>query len=137
MRSADVRRDVTENFHHEDAEAQRRQRRECKCVTESRSHYPWVIRTYRLLSSVLPFSVAQRLRGEVLSVSCTPMDAPHYQLTFIVRLTHADGGVLSGVVERVRSGEKQRFDSVGRLAQVVAEMAERETTIRSQTEPTR
>ena len=65
------------------------------------------------------------------------MDAPHYQLTFIVRLTQGAGGVLSGVVERVRSGEKQRFDSVGRLAEVIAGMVEREITARRQSEPTR
>ncbi|HSP99369.1 MAG TPA: hypothetical protein VL049_19275 [Candidatus Dormibacteraeota bacterium] len=48
-------------------------------------------------------------------------------LTFIVRLTLSDGGTLSGVVERVRSREKQAFHSVAALAEVIAEMAERET----------
>ena len=45
---------------------------------------------------------------------------PH---TFIVRLTRGDGGV----VERVRTGEKQRFHSLAVLADVIAEMTERET----------
>ncbi len=54
------------------------------------------------------------------------MDTPH-PLTFVVRLTLGDGGVLSGVVERVRNGEKQRFDGVQALAEVIAAMAERET----------
>jgi hypothetical protein len=64
------------------------------------------------------------------------METPRYQLTFIVRLTPGDGGALSGVVERVRSGEKQRFDSVAALAEVIAGMTERETTIRRQKEST-
>lgn len=55
------------------------------------------------------------------------MDAPHPPLTFVVRLILGDGGVLSGVVERVRSGEKQRFDGVQALAEIIAAMAERET----------
>jgi len=62
------------------------------------------------------------------------MDAPRQRLTFIVRLTMEDGGVLSGVVERVRSGEKQRFQSLAALAGVIAGMAERETRTRRQTE---
>ena len=49
-----------------------------------------------------------------------------------VRLTLGDGGVLGGVVERVRSGEKQRFDSVATLAEVIAEMVARETTAKSE-----
>ena len=65
------------------------------------------------------------------------MEAPCQPLTFIVRVTVRDGGVLSGVVERVRSGEKRRFDSVAVLAEVVAEMAEREETMKQQKEPTR
>jgi len=56
------------------------------------------------------------------------MEVPRQPLTFIVRLTLDDGGVLSGVVERVRSGEKQRFHSVAALAEVIAGMAARETT---------
>jgi hypothetical protein len=55
------------------------------------------------------------------------MDTPQHPLTFVVRLTLGDGGALSGVVERVRNGEKQRFDGVQALAEVIAAMAERET----------
>lgn len=62
---------------------------------------------------------------------------PRFSLTFVVRLSLSDGGVLSGVVERVRSGEKQRFDSVAALAEVIAEMAARETTTRRQKERSR
>jgi len=62
------------------------------------------------------------------------MDAPRQRLTFIVRLTMEDGGVLSGVVERVRSGEKQRFQSLAALAGVIAGMVQREakTAVRTQ-----
>jgi hypothetical protein len=67
----------------------------------------------------------------------SPMEAPRQPLTFIVRLTAGDGGALSGVVERVRSGEKQRFQSGAALAEVIAEMVERETTMKQQKEPTR
>jgi len=65
------------------------------------------------------------------------LKAPHYALTFIVRLTLGDGGALSGVVERVHSREKQRFHGVAALAAVIAEMAERETTMKRQKERTR
>ena len=60
------------------------------------------------------------------------MEAPRQPQTFIVRLTLGDGGALSGVVERVRSGEKQRFDSAAALAELIARMAERETTRRQE-----
>jgi hypothetical protein len=56
------------------------------------------------------------------------MEAPRQPQTFIVRLTLGDRGAVSGVVERVRSGEKQRFDSVAALAELIAGMAEREAT---------
>jgi len=63
------------------------------------------------------------------------MEAPSQALTFIVRLTLGEGGVLSGVVERVRSGEKQRFHGVAGLAEVIAAMAEREAAMQRQREP--
>src|SRR4029450_4560444 len=56
-----------------------------------------------------------------------PMEELQHPHTFIVRLTRGDGGVVSGVVERVRTGEKQRFHSLAVLADVIAEMTERET----------
>jgi hypothetical protein len=61
------------------------------------------------------------------------MDALRQPLTFIVRLTLDDGGVLSGVVERVRSGEKQRFQGLAAMAEVIGGMADRETQTRPQT----
>jgi hypothetical protein len=65
------------------------------------------------------------------------MDAPDQPLTFIVRLTRDDRGGLSGVVERVRSGEKQRFDGVAALPDLIAAMVEREATMKRRQEPTR
>lgn len=58
------------------------------------------------------------------------MEVPGQRQTFIVRLTRSDGGGLSGVVERVRTGEKERFDSAAALAELIARMAEREATRR-------
>lgn len=63
------------------------------------------------------------------------MEAPSQPLTFIVRLTLGDGGALSGVVERVRSGEKQRFHGVAALAELIAAMAEREAATKRQRKP--
>jgi hypothetical protein len=65
------------------------------------------------------------------------MEATRQPLTFIVRLTLGDGGALSGVVERVRSGEKQRFHGAAGLAEIIAAMAERETALKRQQEPSR
>jgi len=55
------------------------------------------------------------------------MELPRHSLTFIVRLTRDDRGVLDGVVERVRTGEKRRFHGATVLAEVIAAMVERET----------
>jgi hypothetical protein len=60
-------------------------------------------------------------------VAGSRMEMPEFPLTFIVRLTLGDGGVLSGVVERARSGEKQRFHGGAALAEVIAGMVQRET----------
>jgi len=46
-----------------------------------------------------------------------------------------DGGALSGVVERVHSGEKQRFQGAAALAEIIAAMAERETALKRRQEP--
>jgi hypothetical protein len=54
------------------------------------------------------------------------MEVFEFPLTFIVRLRLDDGGAVSGVVERARSGEKQRFHGVAALAEVIAGMAQRE-----------
>jgi hypothetical protein len=60
------------------------------------------------------------------------MEVPGQRQTFIVRLTLDDGGGVSGVVERVRTGEKERFDSAAALADLIPRMAKRETTARRQ-----
>ena len=44
--------------------------------------------------------------------------------TFVVRLSRVAGGRLGGVVERVRTGEKARFDELDALAAVIAKMLE-------------
>lgn len=63
------------------------------------------------------------------------MEGPSQPLTFIVRLTLGDGGVLSGVVERVRSREKQRFHGLTALGELIAAMAEREAALQRRREP--
>jgi hypothetical protein len=55
------------------------------------------------------------------------MEPIRHPLTFIVRLSRGNGGVLDGVVERVRTGEKRRFHGVAGLAELIAAMAERDT----------
>jgi hypothetical protein len=45
--------------------------------------------------------------------------------TFVVRLSRAGGGRLGGVVERVRTGEKVRFDGLDALGAVIAAMLEK------------
>ena len=43
-------------------------------------------------------------------------------LTFIVRMSIDDRGAITGVVERVQTGEKQRFEDVPTLGAVIARM---------------
>jgi hypothetical protein len=45
--------------------------------------------------------------------------------TFVVRLSRAGGGRLGGVVERVRTGEKVRFDGLDALGAVIAGMLDK------------
>jgi hypothetical protein len=47
-------------------------------------------------------------------------------LTFVVRVS-SDADALRGTVERVRTGEKQRFQTVEELGAIVARMARDET----------
>jgi hypothetical protein len=47
-------------------------------------------------------------------------------VTFIVRLTPGAGDTLQGVVERVLTGEKSRFDGLDRLCAILAEAVSRE-----------
>jgi hypothetical protein len=46
----------------------------------------------------------------------------HERITFIVRLTRDERGHLSGIVERVRTGEKEQFREVEALGVLIAQM---------------
>lgn len=48
--------------------------------------------------------------------------APDPVLTFIVRITRDPGGGLRGTVERVRTGEKERFTGADGIGEVVERM---------------
>jgi hypothetical protein len=62
------------------------------------------------------------------------MEAPRHPMTFIVRLLAGEDGLLSGVVERVRTGEKERFQNAAGLGEVIARMAGRDTRTRPRKE---
>jgi hypothetical protein len=53
-------------------------------------------------------------------------------MTFIVRMTVADDGTVNGVVERPRTGEKQRFQDTEALGRLIAVMAREEAQARQQ-----
>jgi hypothetical protein len=44
-------------------------------------------------------------------------------MTFVVRLARDAAGRVTGIVERVRTGEKERFEGVAAIATVIARMA--------------
>ena len=55
------------------------------------------------------------------------MDGPEaHRAVFIVRLDQAPTGRVTGVVERVRTGEKERFAAVQEVGPILAEMLARE-----------
>ncbi len=43
-------------------------------------------------------------------------------MTFIVRLAADEAGRVTGIVERVRTGEKERFEGLGAIAALLARM---------------
>jgi hypothetical protein len=45
-------------------------------------------------------------------------------MTFVVRLSRDEAGRLTGIVERVRTGEKERFEGLASVATVIARMVE-------------
>jgi hypothetical protein len=49
-----------------------------------------------------------------------------HHAVFIVRLDRDDGGGVSGVIERVRTGEKARVDSLDGVGQTLAAMLARD-----------
>jgi hypothetical protein len=51
-------------------------------------------------------------------------------MTFVVRLSRDDAGHVSGIVERVRTGEKARFDALDALVEVIGRMVAHDTTSR-------
>ena len=42
--------------------------------------------------------------------------------TFVVRVVRDDAGQLAGIVERVRTGEKARFETTAGMGQLIARM---------------
>jgi hypothetical protein len=42
--------------------------------------------------------------------------------TFVVRVVRDDAGQLAGIVERVRTGEKARFETTDGIGQLIARM---------------
>jgi hypothetical protein len=53
--------------------------------------------------------------------------APLDRLTFVVRVTRDHRGRVSGIVERVRTGEKEPFDGAETIGPLIARMLERRT----------
>jgi hypothetical protein len=53
-------------------------------------------------------------------------EAAETRLTFVLRLVRDRAGGLSGVLERVRTGEKVRLDGLGGIAAALSAMLERE-----------
>jgi len=49
-----------------------------------------------------------------------------HHATFIVRLDRDDRGRITGVVERVRTGEKTWVESLGRVGEILAAMLARD-----------
>lgn len=57
------------------------------------------------------------------------MEVPGAGLTFIVRVALCEAGDLAGTAERVRTGERQRFQSAGELGAIIALIAAGEAAI--------
>jgi hypothetical protein len=53
--------------------------------------------------------------------------AMQVSVTFVVRATRQPDGRLAGVIERVRSGEKHRFDDPASIGRLVEQMVDDET----------
>jgi hypothetical protein len=43
-------------------------------------------------------------------------------MTFVLRLVRDEAGRLTGILERVRTGEKQRFEGLAAIAPLIARM---------------
>jgi hypothetical protein len=54
------------------------------------------------------------------------MDPMEASIAFVVRVRRSGGDGVTGVVERVRTGEKQRFRGAEALGPLIVEMLERD-----------
>ena len=55
-----------------------------------------------------------------------PTEPMRSSVTFVVRAARQADGRLAGIVERVRSGEKQRFDHAAAIGRLIERMLEEE-----------
>lgn len=53
-------------------------------------------------------------------------ETPRPVLTFLVRITREAGGRVGGTVERVRTGEKERFTGIRGIGSAIVRMLERD-----------
>ncbi len=58
-----------------------------------------------------------------------------FSMTFIVRVSADEAGRVSGIVERVRTGEKERFYGVEAIAPIIARMVEKNNAARRAERP--
>ncbi len=56
-----------------------------------------------------------------------PIDTTEAAITLIVRVRLGPAGRVSGIVERVKTGEKRSFRGTGRIGGLIAEMVRGET----------
>ncbi len=54
-------------------------------------------------------------------------EAMQSSVTFVVRVTRQPDGRLAGVIERVQSGEKHRFEDSAAIARLLEQMVDDET----------
>jgi len=52
-------------------------------------------------------------------------EKPPRSLSFIVRVSENERGILTGVVEHLRTGRKERFDDLESIARVIASLLSR------------
>jgi hypothetical protein len=59
-------------------------------------------------------------------VDRTTGEAVRSSVTFVVRAARGPDGRLAGVIERVRTGEKHRFDEPGAVGRLIEQMVDDE-----------
>lgn len=62
----------------------------------------------------------------MLRVDGTTEEAMGRSVTFVVRVARGPDGRLAGVVERVRTGEKHRFEDPGAIGPLIERMIDEE-----------